>query len=416
MREVQMIFCGTLLFISQLSYAATIVIAPSNYLNSKGNMENLIICSGVADDKCINTAISKLPPAGGVVKLLSGTYNLTASIRPKDNVMLIGAGHQTILKHPRQITTYLREAAKPENTTIEVQDSSQFTVGMQILIRHEDAAVKSTIKAINHNTRELLLDNSIAQSFEIGSLAIHAFPVIDVDGIKDNKIYTGIVIKDLRIDGNKDFVPDDNWLHSAITFWKVQNSKITGLHIDSSSSDGISDQGFGLETKNIIEKNIISNSRGNGIHIGTGYINGHLLQNQITRSGKDGVYFCLGIQNTIVLGNNISYSSRDGIGGIDCCYENPSNGDQHNTIAFNIIKNNKRYGIDVFGASYNSFIRNQITENTKYNVRLVNGTFNIFDSNIVTNNPRDFYTYFDTEHQIDSNELNGSPFKINSDR
>ncbi len=56
-------------------------------------------CDGISDQVEINQAINSLPPEGGAVYLLEGTYNLTGSIHiNKDNVSLIGQGRGTILK------------------------------------------------------------------------------------------------------------------------------------------------------------------------------------------------------------------------------------------------------------------------------------------------------------------------------
>ena len=57
------------------------------------------LCDGVDDQVEINAAIQALPSTGGEIKILDGTYNITANISMnKDNVKLSGNGTSTILK------------------------------------------------------------------------------------------------------------------------------------------------------------------------------------------------------------------------------------------------------------------------------------------------------------------------------
>ena len=84
---------------------ATVIVAASDSLDtvcSGGTCTNEradFTCDGTDDQVEINQAINSLPPEGGAVYLLEGTYNLTGSINiNKDNVSLIGQGRATILK------------------------------------------------------------------------------------------------------------------------------------------------------------------------------------------------------------------------------------------------------------------------------------------------------------------------------
>ena len=57
------------------------------------------LCDGTDDQVEINAAIQALPPTGGEVVILDGTYNITAAISvDKDNVKLSGNGAATVLK------------------------------------------------------------------------------------------------------------------------------------------------------------------------------------------------------------------------------------------------------------------------------------------------------------------------------
>jgi len=56
-------------------------------------------CDGVDDDVEINAAIAALPPEGGEIVILEGTYNLSAYINlNKNNITLKGIENETVLK------------------------------------------------------------------------------------------------------------------------------------------------------------------------------------------------------------------------------------------------------------------------------------------------------------------------------
>ena len=57
------------------------------------------LCDGVDDQVEINAAIQALPSTGGEIKVLDGTYNITASINvDKERVTFCGCGQSTIFK------------------------------------------------------------------------------------------------------------------------------------------------------------------------------------------------------------------------------------------------------------------------------------------------------------------------------
>jgi hypothetical protein len=77
--------------------AATVVVAASNSLNP-GKAD--VVCSGTADQGCINSAIALLPAGGGRVLLQEGTYTITAPIVPNDGAWISGSGKGTIITLP----------------------------------------------------------------------------------------------------------------------------------------------------------------------------------------------------------------------------------------------------------------------------------------------------------------------------
>jgi parallel beta-helix repeat protein len=53
----------------------------------------------------INQAINQLPPSGGEIKLLEGTYTISAPIKLKDNVKLNGIPRSTVITIPNSLNT-----------------------------------------------------------------------------------------------------------------------------------------------------------------------------------------------------------------------------------------------------------------------------------------------------------------------
>ncbi|MBA7686907.1 hypothetical protein ES703_95367 [subsurface metagenome] len=76
--------------------SATLIVAASDS-NDTTNAD--YFCDGTADQVQINAAIDSLPATGGVVKLMDGTFNITAQITiDVNNTSIIGCGKNTIIR------------------------------------------------------------------------------------------------------------------------------------------------------------------------------------------------------------------------------------------------------------------------------------------------------------------------------
>ncbi|MCR4274730.1 MAG: right-handed parallel beta-helix repeat-containing protein [Candidatus Campbellbacteria bacterium] len=75
--------------------AVTVTVAASDSLH-KNKAD--VVCTGTADQTCINSAFALLPAGGGHVLLMEGTYTITGPIIPNNNTWLSGAGHATLVQ------------------------------------------------------------------------------------------------------------------------------------------------------------------------------------------------------------------------------------------------------------------------------------------------------------------------------
>lgn len=79
--------------------SSTVVVAASDS-SSNGKAQADYVCDGTSDDVELRTAINALPSTGGDIRLLDGTFNLSAILsRAIDNVTISGVGRSTYLKY-----------------------------------------------------------------------------------------------------------------------------------------------------------------------------------------------------------------------------------------------------------------------------------------------------------------------------
>lgn len=87
---------------ARLENAEAVAIAPATYVvaafDSIRKASAHYICDGTADQVEINQALSALPPGGGRVLLLAGTYTLSDSVEMPAGATLSGEGQATVVK------------------------------------------------------------------------------------------------------------------------------------------------------------------------------------------------------------------------------------------------------------------------------------------------------------------------------
>ena len=105
---------------SQPGLLVTRIIAPVSSPNAN---KADYVATGKDDDRVINQALSSLPPQGGRVLLLEGTYNLSAAVVLNSNVSLVGIENATQLVLANNANTVAIFNSEPvngnQNITIE---------------------------------------------------------------------------------------------------------------------------------------------------------------------------------------------------------------------------------------------------------------------------------------------------------
>jgi len=329
----------------------TIVVAASD---SKDPTRADYKCDGVNDEEEINAAINTLPPAGGKVVLLEGTYNIGSSITIlKSNVTLEGSGPGTKLFLVNGANTHVIRVGngstslnniKISNLQIDGNKTNQtgishgiyFYGGLGYLIT-DSIVEKCWIRNIRDSGIRLEYCNKVIITKNIVPSAVYGIYTYTCSAvtIAENTIYssgsTGIF---LSFSGN---------------------SVVSGNICLSNNSYGIRISGTG-GTNNTIVGNIVGNNT-YGIYL-FNVSNNTVTGNTIFSSYWSGIYLTNNSGN-IVTGNLIKDSSTASNNSYDDIF---LNGASNNIISNNVIistaSNKSRYAVNEQNSDYNIVIGN----------------------------------------------------------
>ena len=323
------------------------------------------LCDGTDDQIEINNAIQALPTTGGEIKILDGTYNITATISVnKNNVKISGNGATTILKR--------------------MWDSSS-----------KEGVITSTGGQEGCCINYLQIDGNktVYTNFNNCGIFIQSKNNIITKIISNNNNY-GIYLSDgdnNTITGN---TCNSNNTYSIYLF-NTNNNIITGNICNSNDTYGIhlSNSDNNTITSNTCNSNdygiYLSNSEDNTITGNTCISNnnyGIYLQNFNNNNTITG--------NTCVSNNNygisLSNSEDNTITGNTCnsngygIYLSNSNTNDNNTITGNMCNDNTYQGI--YMSCNNCVITGNICNNNDYGMYLSNADNNTITGNTCNNN------------------------------
>ena len=251
---------------------------------------------------------------------------------------------------------------------------------------------------------------------------ISAGVIIDAAGTATEPL-SGILISQLRIDGNRDNVS----IMGGIHFNNVNDSKIDKLWIENAEGFGgiyfensshniisksfIKNSVYGIyftaSSDNIIAKNIITETDWEGIVFYYSCNNNNIVESNIITKTHGGISVH-DSENNIFLGNNINitdvsggrgfYIDLSGLPGFNIIYGNNiniSSGDEggiaigcsdRNIISSNAIYISSGYGIEICSwSNYNLVVGNSIydEETTKVSLDMKNANFSLVASNLI---------------------------------
>ncbi len=284
------------------------------------------VCDGVDDQQKINQAIIDVhfnqnnPGLGGSVYLLAGTYNIS------DNTSI--------------------DYTKPDGTTLTHSTPGIVLYSNISLIGEGAGTVLKVVSSSNYN-------------------------VVNAQGTSTNHL-SGILVSQLRIDGNKDNVSGSN---CGISFEYVDDSKITKIWIENLTSHGLKLQN---SSYNIISKSFF------------------------LKNGSDGIYL-FSSENNIISKSNFSENGYAGNGYAGISLESS----RDNIIDSNVIYKNDDKGIILNSSDNNIILGNNISYTQKYyGLQLCNSSqFNIVYGNNINNNKQGFLINLNSTHNLISSNF-----------
>lgn len=310
------------------------------------------------NNQSIQFAIDALEKSGGIVKLNPGTYEISAPVRLKSNIHLIGSGNQTILKRDRGVqTNYIVDADYGE-LKLTVKDATGFEVGMKVQVTDDDNSGcwnVSTAYITDIVGNIIYIDQGLIRDYrsDRNGLVSNASSVIDVVDAENASV------TDLVADGNRaENYFADGCNNAGILILRSKKITVDRVHVKDFNGEGISWQ----ITENVSVRNSeISGSGNTGLHPGTGSPFSIIANNNVHHNDRDGLFICWRVFQSQVTGNQFHHNGRFGI----CT----GHKDTDVTFSENHIYSNKNDGVHLRGERAsnaphrNSFIKNIIENN-----------------------------------------------------
>lgn len=367
------------------------------------------------NNQSIQYAIDAVAKTGGTVKLMPGRYNISAPVRMKSNVKLIGSGRETILTKSEGVQTRFIQDADYGELKLTVENSDGFEPGMKIQITDRDNSScwnVSTAYITDIQDNILYIDKHLIRDYrsDKDGLISNASSVIEVIDAEN------VLITNLTADGNrkKNFFAD-GCNSAGIVILKSKKITVDNVHVKDFNGEGISWQ----ITENVTIRNSeISGSGNTGMHPGTGSPFSVIENNNVHHNDNDGLFICWRVYNSSVINNQFHNNGRFGIctghkdtdvifsgnhiyengsDGVNLRGERESNAPHRNTFVNNIIENNGTKG-EGYGFSVNSPARDLVLKE------------NIFRSNGKKTQKAAIYIYANgSQPDLIDNQMEGHP-------
>ncbi len=330
------------------------------------------------NNQSIQWAIDAVAKTGGTVKLNPGLYEISAPVRMKSNVKLIGSGKvNTVLKRSKGVQTRYVVDADYGELKLTVKNSDGFEPGMKIQVTDDDNNScwnVSTAYVTDVQDNTIYIDSYLIRDYrsDRNGLISNASSVIEVIEAEN------VLVSNLTADGNG----SENFFASGCTSAGIvilKSKKVTvhQVHVKDFNGEGISWQ----ITENVTIRNSeISGSGNTGLHPGSGSPFTLIENNNVHHNLNDGLFVCWRVYQSTVTNNRFHHNGRFGIctghkdvdvvfsgnhifdngdDGVHLRGERESNAPHRNTFVKNVIENNgtKNGG---YGFSINSRARDLV--------------------------------------------------------
>ena len=321
------------------------------------------------DSRAIQIAIDAiaLRGAGGTVRLGAGTFDITGPVRLTDDLDLIGAGEETILRKCDGFRTNYVIDADYGMIKVVVADASGFKVGMGMQLfddRHNGGYGVSTAVITSIDGDTLYFDKGVIWDYRA-----------DANGTVSNacSIISGVEVEncriaDLVVEGNgssNDMI--NGCVGGGVYLSRTRNITVEGVTVQNFNGDSFSWQ----ITENITVRNCTAkNGFLVGFHPGTGSDTSIIENCTSHHNGTDGIFLCWRVQNSILRNNRLFANKRHGLSighkdsdnlfegnaiyenarhGVYFRDENEQNAGHRNTFRSNTIENNGSPDFDAYG-------------------------------------------------------------------
>ena len=323
------------------------------------------------NNQSIQFAIDALELTGGTVILNPGTYTISAPVRLKSNVHLVGSGDDTVLKREKGVQTNFVVDADFGELKLTVENTDGFEVGMKIQVNDDpnngcwnvsSAYITDIVDDVIYIDKGLIRD----YRSDLNGLISNASSVIEVIEAKNCSI------SNLVIDGNRSL----NFFADGCNSAGILILKSTWITVDKVRVKDFNGEGISWQTtEHITVKNSeIAGSGNTGLHPGTGSPFSIIENNDIHHNDRDGLFICWRVYDSKVSGNQIHHNGRFGIctghkdtdvqfednyifenlsDGVNLRGEREANAPHRNTFIHNTIENNGTDG-GGYGFSINS--------------------------------------------------------------
>lgn len=310
------------------------------------------------NSRSIQFAIDALEESGGTVVLHPGIYHISAPVRLKSNIKLLGSGKETVLRKVQGVQTRFIVDADYGELKLTVEDTDGFEIGMKVQVTddpHSGCWNVSTAYITDIADDIIYIDQGLIRDYrsDLNGLVSNASSVIDVFGAEKCSI------SNMLIDGNRENNFFADGCNSAgILIIRSRWITIDGVHVKDFNGEGISWQ----ITEHVTVKNSeISGSGNTGLHPGTGSPFTVIENNDVHHNDRDGLFICWRVYESQVKGNKFHHNGRYGLctghkdtdvifeenhiyengsDGVNLRGERESNAPHRNTFIGNIIENN----------------------------------------------------------------------------
>lgn len=335
------------------------------------------------NNKSIQFAIDALDKTGGRVILEPGSYEITAPIRVKSNVSLIGSGQETILKRGKGVQTIYVADADYGELKLTVKSSDGFAIGMKVQVtddEHRGCWDVSTAYITDISEQTIYIGKGLIRDYrsDLNGLISNASSVIEIIEAENASV------SNLFIDGNRaeNFLAD-GCNSAGILIFRSRKILLDHVQVKDFNGEGISWQ----ITEHVTVKNCeISGSGNTGLHPGTGSPFSIIENNNVHHNDQDGLFICWRVYNSRVAMNKFHHNGRYGIctghkdsdvlfehnhifnnssDGVNLRSERESNAPHRNTFLQNIIENNGSNG-EAYGFSINSPARDLLLKENQF--------------------------------------------------